>query len=157
MSEAFRDWARASIGYLVRLGPIMIVAGFASGLAIQWLSREVVAEFLGNDVPEEINVPYFDGFIGAVDPFFLQESVDADLHEKARDMLPPRGWTRLWKVHGSIGWCIKNVGGTKRIVRASDTTSTGELIIHPSRDKYVDSRKPPFMTYLVAWCRTGCA
>ncbi|MBF8294214.1 MAG: hypothetical protein HW389_759 [Bacteroidetes bacterium] len=97
---------------------------------------------------EEVNVPFFDGFVGAVDPFFVQESVEADLSEKTRDMLPPRGWTRLWKVHGSIGWRIKNVGGIKRIVRTSDMSGTNELIIHPSKDKYLDSRKLPFMTYL---------
>ena len=47
--EAFRDWARSSIGYVVRLGPIMVVAGFASGLVIQWLSPTTVAQYLGND------------------------------------------------------------------------------------------------------------
>ena len=50
LTEAFRDWAKSSIGYLVRLGPIMIVAGFASGLVIQWISRETVSTYLGNDV-----------------------------------------------------------------------------------------------------------
>jgi uncharacterized membrane protein YraQ (UPF0718 family) len=47
---AFRHWAKASIAYAIRLSPIMILAGFASGLAIQWLSPEVVATYLGNDV-----------------------------------------------------------------------------------------------------------
>jgi uncharacterized membrane protein YraQ (UPF0718 family) len=47
---AFRQWAKSTIGYAIRLSPIMILAGFASGLAIQWLSPEVVATYLGNDV-----------------------------------------------------------------------------------------------------------
>lgn len=47
---AFRRWAKASIGYAIRLSPIMILAGFASGLAIQWLNPETVATYLGNDV-----------------------------------------------------------------------------------------------------------
>jgi len=47
---AFRQWAKSSIGYAIRLSPIMILAGFASGLVIQWLSPEVVATYLGNDV-----------------------------------------------------------------------------------------------------------
>ncbi|HIF72907.1 MAG TPA: hypothetical protein EYQ61_10185 [Dehalococcoidia bacterium] len=47
---AFRHWAKASFGYARRLAPIMILAGFGSGLAIQWLSPEVVATYLGNDV-----------------------------------------------------------------------------------------------------------
>ncbi len=50
LSQAFRDWAYSSLGYLVRLGPIMVVAGFASGLVIQWLSPEVVSKYLGNDI-----------------------------------------------------------------------------------------------------------
>ena len=50
IAPAFRHWAKASIGYAIRLSPIMILAGFASGLAIQWLSPEVVATYLGNDI-----------------------------------------------------------------------------------------------------------
>ena len=34
LAEAFRDWSKVTLGYLVRMGPIMVVAGFASGLAI---------------------------------------------------------------------------------------------------------------------------
>ena len=48
--EGIRDWAKASLGYLIRLGPIMVVAGFASGLAIQWLSPTTVPTYLGNDL-----------------------------------------------------------------------------------------------------------
>ena len=48
--EGIRDWSKASLGYLIRLGPIMVVAGFGSGLAIQWLSPATVATYLGNDI-----------------------------------------------------------------------------------------------------------
>ena len=48
--EGVRDWAKYSLGYLVRLGPIMVIAGFASGLALQWISPDVVARYLGNDL-----------------------------------------------------------------------------------------------------------
>ena len=34
----------------MRLGPIMVLAGFGSGLAIQWISPQVIPEYLGNDV-----------------------------------------------------------------------------------------------------------
>ena len=50
LSGGFRDWARTSVGYLVRLGPLMVVAGFASGLAIQWISPDTVARYFGNDL-----------------------------------------------------------------------------------------------------------
>jgi uncharacterized membrane protein YraQ (UPF0718 family) len=49
-TEGLRDWAMASLRYLVRLGPIMVVAGFASGLAIQWVSPQTVTTFLGDNV-----------------------------------------------------------------------------------------------------------
>ena len=48
LREGFRDMARVSLGYLARMGPIMILAGFASGLAIQWLSPVTVTTYLGN-------------------------------------------------------------------------------------------------------------
>ena len=48
--EASREWAKVSFGYLVRMGPIMVATGFASGLAIQWISPDTVSTYLGNDV-----------------------------------------------------------------------------------------------------------
>ena len=50
LAEAFRDWARSTAGHVLRLGPVMVLAGFASGLAVQWLSQETVEAYLGNDV-----------------------------------------------------------------------------------------------------------
>ena len=50
LTEAFRDWGKTSVGYLVRMGPIMVVAGFASGLAIQWISPQTISTYLGNDI-----------------------------------------------------------------------------------------------------------
>ena len=48
--EGFFLWLRASFGYLIRLGPIMVIAGFASGLVVQWISPATVDTFLGNNV-----------------------------------------------------------------------------------------------------------
>ena len=50
LMEACRDWAKASVGYLVRLGPLMVVAAFVSGLVIQWLNPETVSTYLGNNI-----------------------------------------------------------------------------------------------------------
>ena len=50
LRQGFRDWAKSSIGYLLRLGPIMVLAGFGSGLAIQWVNPQVIPQYLGNDV-----------------------------------------------------------------------------------------------------------
>ena len=50
LKEGLPQWASASVRYLVRLGPIMVVAGFASGLAIQWISPDTVTAWLGDDL-----------------------------------------------------------------------------------------------------------
>ena len=50
LMEACRDWVKASVGYLVRLGPLMVVAAFVSGLVIQWLSPGAVSTYLGNNI-----------------------------------------------------------------------------------------------------------
>ena len=50
LSEGFRDWIRASFGYLIRLGPIMVLAGFGSALVIQWVSPETVSTYLGDNL-----------------------------------------------------------------------------------------------------------
>ena len=50
LGEGLRDWARHSLGYALRLAPIMAVAGFASGLVIQWISPDTVSAYLGNDL-----------------------------------------------------------------------------------------------------------
>ncbi len=48
--EGLPAWLWTSIKYLFRLGPLMVVAGLASGMAIQWVSPETVDKFLGNNV-----------------------------------------------------------------------------------------------------------
>ena len=42
------DWMRSSVGFFFRLTPVMILAGFASGLALQWLTPATVSQYLGN-------------------------------------------------------------------------------------------------------------
>ena len=48
--EGSRDWLRASLGYLIKLGPVMVLAGFASALALQWVSPDTVSRFLGDNL-----------------------------------------------------------------------------------------------------------
>ena len=50
LSEGFRDWIRASFSYAIRLGPIMVLAGFVSAFVIQWVSPETVAAYLGDNL-----------------------------------------------------------------------------------------------------------
>ena len=50
LTEAFRDWAKSSCIYLIKLGPIMAIAGFGSCLVFQWISPEVIDTYFGNHV-----------------------------------------------------------------------------------------------------------
>lgn len=101
---------------------------------------------------EAVGVPFFDGFVGAVSPFFVPESVDVELGKNTDDVYPPRSWIRLWKLHGSVNWHL--VPGTApasdKICRVSGVSAPDEntqLLIYPSKDKYVESRRLPFVVY----------
>ena len=100
---------------------------------------------------EQVGLPYFDGFVGSVEPFFVPESVEADGIEERESVYPPNNWSRLWKLHGSIGWCLRKDLSTEksRIARLTNyqPKEGEELIIFPSREKYEDSRKLPFITF----------
>ncbi len=49
VTSGVKDWIKASLRYLWRLGPAMVLAGFAGGLVIQLLTPETVATYLGNN------------------------------------------------------------------------------------------------------------
>lgn len=96
---------------------------------------------------ESLQIPFFDGFIGAYEPFFHTESVENIDNESKL----PNNWTRLWKLHGSLGWYWKKEKQHSRVVRLGAQTprdSLDELVIYPSKDKYESSRKQPFLTYM---------
>lgn len=99
---------------------------------------------------ESAETPYFDGFVGSVSPFFLATSVDGDFGGLPLPTVP-KNWIRLWKLHGSIGWILITDPLTKlsRIVRRSEGggSQDDELMVYPSRQKYSESRRLPFMTY----------
>ena len=48
LADAFKDWMKASLGYALRLTPIMVGAGLVSGLVVQWLNTGTVEQYLGN-------------------------------------------------------------------------------------------------------------
>lgn len=82
---------------------------------------------------EEQSVPFFDGFSGSRYPFF-------DIHSVEENELPCY-WARLWKLHGSVNWKTVN-GGVCRV--SKDVAGSPELI-YPSKLKYDQSRKMPFL------------
>lgn len=83
-------------------------------------------------------VPYFDGFVGGVRPFFDQTAIDDD-------KIPER-WCRLWKIHGSINWRANSE--QKRVVRSRNEKDGDEQLIHPSHRKYDESRRMPYLVMM---------
>jgi SIR2-like domain len=87
-------------------------------------------DLLTEEALERAHAPYFDGFSGGVSPFFDAATV-------SNDDLPPR-WTRIWKLHGSLGWAL--VGG--QVTRTQSRTATH--LIYPDHLKYDHTQKQPY-------------
>lgn len=79
---------------------------------------------------EQARLPYFDGFTGAHRPFFDPTSI-------SEDVLPPR-WSRLWKIHGSLGWEISG----DAIIRTGSRDAT--MLIYPDHLKYDRITRQPY-------------
>lgn len=90
---------------------------------------------------EDNSLPYFSGFIGNVKPFFMSDTVD-----DFKGLYIKKSWTKLWKLHGSLNFKKSN---TDQIFIENNIKSEYEnLLIYPSMDKYLSSRKAPFIAYL---------
>lgn len=87
---------------------------------------------------EQYKVAFFDGFVGAREPFF-------DIAAMEQDALPPR-WTRLWKLHGSINWIKRTDESVFRCHHAA--TNDQQLLIYPSHLKYDQSRRMPYLAMI---------
>lgn len=81
-------------------------------------------------------VPYYDGFCGSLRPFFNPESVE-DFSFLAKQ-------TKLWKIHGSLGWHFDK--DTEKILRIN--SDDDDILIYPSSLKYKDSKKQPYESLL---------
>jgi hypothetical protein len=87
-------------------------------------------DLLFEEAFESVRAPYFDGFSGGSRPFFDPVTVAAS------DL--PNRWSRLWKMHGSLGW--KLVDGA--VVRVG---GSGEAqLIYPDHLKYDLTQKQPY-------------
>lgn len=105
---------------------------------INGITRKVPAEIfttnydlLFEEAMERAKTPYFDGFVGAKNPFFDPSSISNN------DL--PINWIRLWKLHGSIGW---SEGPNGEVVRG--TIEGGESMVYPSHIKYDQTQAAPF-------------
>jgi len=85
---------------------------------------------------ESEKVPYYDGFTGSYEPFFNPQSV--------HDMCFLNEYTKLWKIHGSLGWKYNsNSGYITRMPSSSD-----DILIYPSILKYNQSQKQPYVSLM---------
>lgn len=91
-------------------------------------------DLLVEEAFEQCKVPYFDGFVGAREPFF-------DLAAMEQDKIPDR-WARLWKLHGSINW-IKQSDDS--VFRCHPPKPGQQVMIYPSHLKYEQSRRMPYL------------
>ncbi len=92
------------------------------------------------------HIPYFDGFVGAYEPFFWPESIEKNINSSDLTF----NWIRLWKIHGSLNWAFrKEVSDeSSKIIRVGRTEKPeNELVVYPSKEKYNLSRKQPFIAY----------
>ena len=95
-------------------------------------------DLLMEEALEDLELPVFDGFVGVRKPFF-------DLRAIEDDTLPLR-WPRVWKLHGSVNWCLENEHTVRRLPASS--TLTSGLLIHPSELKYDQSRRMPYLAMI---------
>ncbi len=123
---------------------------------LNWLSRDYPKEIFTTNYDliiekalESLHIPYFDGFVGAHQPFFFSESLESkNIYD-----IPPVSWIRFWKLHGSLNWFWKknNSGKSNKVVRLGVESKSyckeNELVIYPSQEKYETSRKQPFIAY----------
>lgn len=85
---------------------------------------------------EANNLPYYDGFTGSYQPFFDSDSIE-DL-----SFLPKQ--TKLWKVHGSLGWHYDDKSNN---VWRKDSDNN-DILIYPSVSKYNNSKKQPYISLM---------
>jgi len=92
-------------------------------------------DLLFEEAFEAVRAPYFDGFTGGREPFFDPVSVSGN-------DLPPR-WTRLWKLHGSLGW---RASGKGEVIRTGQ--SSASHLVFPEHLKYDQTQKAPSASLL---------
>jgi hypothetical protein len=92
-------------------------------------------DLLFEEAFERAKAPYFDGFTGAREAFFDPASVSGD-------ELSPR-WTKLWKLHGSLGWKANEHG---EVIRTGQPDATH--LVFPEHLKYDQTQKAPYAALL---------
>jgi len=79
---------------------------------------------------ERNRLPFYDGFSGSHLPFFDSVSIESDEL--------PTSWSRLWKLHGSLGWEING----NNVIRTGDRSATA--LIFPDHLKFDHIARQPY-------------
>jgi hypothetical protein len=91
---------------------------------------------------DHARVPVFDGFVGSYAPYFSPDAIESDA------TMPGYEWSRVWKVHGSVNWELRQGSDPrKRSVVRTTGPCEGEMIL-PSHRKYDESRKLPYLALI---------
>jgi hypothetical protein len=147
--KTLEERVRKSIAAVVTPDLAQLPADFPHGYFARWLSKTarkhpveiftVNYDVLFEHALEAERVPYFDGFVGAYQPFFHPDSL------RRPEAAPGAVWSRLWKMHGSVTWQRTEYGGRPRIIRGAPDPA-GEMIL-PSFQKYDESRQQPYSAF----------
>jgi len=89
---------------------------------------------------EELQVAYFDGFIGNLRARFQTDLVETAPGSEQDSV--PAFFARLWKLHGSVNW----EWDARQVVRVGQAVREEvAAAIYPSDTKYEESRRVPFL------------
>lgn len=144
--EGYRRMAEAICAQIGGIVQVRLPSGpSAYGELVSWITGaprihpvEIFTtnyDLLFEEAFERVRAPYFDGFAGAREAFFDPASVSGD-------QLSAR-WTRLWKIHGSLGWKANAQG---EVIRTGQTDATH--LIFPEHLKYDQTQKAPYVALL---------
>ena len=78
-------------------------------------------DLLMEEALEDLEIPYYDGFVGSRRSFFDLRAIE--------DNLIPTHWSRLWKIHGSINWYQEDIAGQKKVYRSSEIKKDASHLI----------------------------
>ncbi len=82
------------------------------------------------------NVPYYDGFTGSFNAFFNSDSIE--------DFSFLSLQTKLWKIHGSLGWHFDE--DIQKVIRTHPDDD--DILVYPSILKYMESKKLPYVSLM---------
>ena len=144
--EGFATFGEAICGEIGKIVDVRLpFPGSAYSHLVNWItgtSRDHPVEIfttnydlLFEEAFEAVRAPYFDGFTGGREPFFDPVSVSGN-------DLPAR-WTRLWKLHGSLGWRASEKG---EVIRTGQSSATH--LVFPEHLKYDQTQKAPYASLL---------